>query len=76
MIIRHITAGRAARAARAAVSGALHAIYQDAGYEDVFNSGNLDAVEMVLAGGCVSKELTDTRNLIRLQLIEREGAAS
>ena len=73
MIIRHITAGRAARAA---VSGALHRIYQDAGYEDVFNSGNLDAVEMVLSGGCVSEELTDSRNLIHLQMIEREGAAS
>lgn len=73
MIIRHITAGRAARAA---VSGALHAIYQDAGYEDVFNSGNLDAVEMVLSGGCVSEELTDSRNLIHLQMAEREGAAS
>ncbi len=73
MIIRHITAGRAARAA---VSGALHAIYQDAGYEDVFNSGNLDAVEMVLSGGCVSEELTDSRNLIHLQMTEREGAAS
>ena len=73
MIIRHITAGRAARAA---VSGALHPIYQDAGYEDVFNSGNLDAVEMVLSGGCVSEELNDSRNGIHLQMAEREGVAS
>lgn len=73
MIIRHITAGRAARAA---VSGALHRTYQDAGYEDVFNSGNLDAVEKVPAGGCRSKKFTAARNTIRLQMIEREGAVS
>lgn len=73
MIIRHITAGRAARAA---VSGALHRIYQDAGYEDVFNSGNLDAVEKVPAGGCRSKQFTTSRNAIHLQLTEREGVGS
>lgn len=73
MIIRHITAGRAARAA---VSGALHFKYQDAGYEDVFNSGNLDAVEHVPAGACYSAPATTDRNAIRLQLTEREGVAS
>lgn len=73
MIIRHITAGRAARAA---VSGALHFAYQDAGYEDVFNSGNLDAVDQVPAGGCFGAPATEGRNAIRLQLTDREGAAS
>ena len=70
---RHITAGRASRLA---VSSALAFDYQDSGFEDALTSGNLDAAEHVPAGGCVGAPATAGRNAIRLQLTEREGAAS
>ena len=73
MIARHITAGRASRLA---VSSLLAFDYQDSGFEEALTSGNLDAAENVPAGGCYSAPATASRNGIRLQLTEREGAAS
>lgn len=73
MITRHITAGRASRLA---VSSMLAFDYQDSGFEDALTSGNLDAADQVPAGACFGIPGAAGRNAIRLQLTEREGAAS
>jgi hypothetical protein len=73
MTLRHITAGRASRLA---VSSALAFDYQDSGFEDALTVGNLDAAEHVPAGGCYGAPATASRNAIRLQMTDREGAAS
>lgn len=72
-ITKHTTAGRASRLV---VSSLLAFDYQDSGFEDALTSGNLDAAEHVPAGGCFGAPATAGRNAIRLQLTEREGAAS
>ncbi len=69
--VTHITAGKASRRA---VSGLLHFIYQDSGFEDVLNSGNLDAPEAAPAGSHVSRyEIRSRgRNSVAPKLAPRE----
>lgn len=69
--ITHITAGRASRLA---VSALLAFAYQDSGFEDVLNSGNLDATESAPAGSHTYNPDFDLphRNVVAPQLARRE----
>ncbi|MRW88821.1 hypothetical protein GJ699_02350 [Duganella sp. FT80W] len=69
--VTHITAGKASRLA---VSGLLHFDYQDSGFEDVLNSGNLDAPEQAPAGSHISRYQIAgrSRNSVAPQLAARE----
>lgn len=73
--ITHITAGRASRLA---VSALLAFAYQDSGFEDVLNSGNLDATESAPAGSHTYNPEFDLphRNVVAPQLVQREFGLS
>lgn len=73
--VTHITAGRQSRLT---VSALLASAYQDSGFEDVLNSGNLDAPEHAPAGSHISRYQIAgrSRNSVAPQLAMREGAAA